>query len=658
MARHPRVRLLGGAAFARSRQAKSAATAVVLRGGGTPTPTPTPTPGPVTLAMATFFTSDQDSRAGQERDDNNAHVAALLAPDFFDPKAFISTEPAGLDTSYAPMFAAYGQDRAKAITHLPNGDTLFKTEAQLAVLPFLSTVGTIGAPGYLTSEQAGYDKLHEAAQRLIAQAQAIPAASSGSLPLDKRLWVHIEGGYSVLAQAAREAVELDQFADFFKRIVVVGGVNFNANVASPHSWNYLMSNHWPAQNTPGLFGDMVSINGFRQFNAITTDDDPRNLNLWKYVAVPAGAVGAYMEMIRANSGYNKDYLRCYDLGGLLIQLGMMLDNNYDPTVPSIMGRYQTWADGTGYSMAGITDNLVMPKWSPTWYAPPPGSIDAATAVSIGQVDVPRAFRVVTELMSRATAPRSHFNPPRRILQQRVGAMTPAYPSLGGADSIVKYALQDGAGKLIRPLQDNNIGAEIFGTGHTWSDSFLTLDGTTSRAVASFDASFNTVTDGTLNVFIVARPNAFAATQVLVGRDDGGTNRAWSLTFAAGGALVMGAPGVGSTTSPAAAGVVGEWALFEGRVEKESDGKLTFIVVKNGVELSRTTTASTANIPTPAGGSIRLGSRNSAAPEAFFGGSIAWAQVRYGKLTAQQLADIRAEIRAACAAKPTPLILPA
>ncbi|MBI1684451.1 Ig domain-containing protein [Caulobacter hibisci] len=326
--------------------------------------------------MNLFITSDQDSVAGEERDDNLANALFLIDQDKFNIVGYVANAPDGLASSYDGLFLAYEADRPYLQARNPTAT--FKTKAQLAPLVYQGSQTDAPAAGYWTSGDTGYAAEHAAAQALIAAAVAYGSPSSSD-PYQK-LWVANIGGYTTLAQACYEAIQLGQQPDFLKRIRLIGSLTHNANVTL-NSWTYLASNQW---RTPsygaGLFDDLWMVSWTGKGTAFTSQAGDTDA-FWDTKVRPFGALGAYLEKVRANSGYTQRFPRGQDSAAWLWLREAMRLNSFDPADASnglgpmqlyntgAAWPYSQWTGGGTYPSSGIDT-----KYSPThWAAPAPMS---------------------------------------------------------------------------------------------------------------------------------------------------------------------------------------------------------------------------------------------------------------------------------------------
>ena len=310
---------------------------------------------------AIFITSDQDSRPNEERDDNIANVFALLRQDIFNLTGIVSNEPNGLAESYGDMFAAYEATRPQIEAKYPDLAHRFKTEAELLALVKQGQTRDAGPDGYWKDEASTPDT---GVKRLIAAAveHGDPDTDWKTNP-ESKLWLMTLGGYSQIAQACYEAIELGAQPDFLKRIVVVGYVTYNA-ARSENCWNYLINGY---DHGKGPFGDLVMINGMHNWYYFG-EKNPTMRAYWQDIIRPAGPIGDYMEFIRLNSGYAAEKPHAGDAGAYLWLLDAHERGEFDPTVAgNVAGRYQI-DDGRAPTWGtSATHWPTLQSWGPTIY---------------------------------------------------------------------------------------------------------------------------------------------------------------------------------------------------------------------------------------------------------------------------------------------------
>lgn len=343
-----------------------------------------------TAPLRVFITADMDP--ANERDDEGAVALWLATQEHFEIVGFVADSPDGNIAQWTAITNAMDDDLQKLKTHSPYPER-FKTAAQLQALGVQgATNNTVSsgatndalAKGYWESGDSGYAQAHAAAQALITAAQTYGSAGGG--PRDK-LWVIVQGGWSTVAQAAREAVELGALPDFFSRIRIVGQPNYNS-WAVPNCWNYLTANCWPSSGDPGLFGDMWVLCGYFKWHAHNRNNGGTDTTFWN-TAITRGEMGAFLEAERAVSDFTQTYYRAGDAGGWFWLMGarlLDLAGDADPfnpentSNPACVVAYRTyvgelWAAQTfGYGAgSGIQTGTPNPEhtwWNPTGWAPP------------------------------------------------------------------------------------------------------------------------------------------------------------------------------------------------------------------------------------------------------------------------------------------------
>ena len=310
-------------------------------------PVVTPTP---TSRMATFVVADIDP--ANERDDEQA-IAMLLADQTrFNVVGLVADAPDGITTGYSALTTAYEADRSKL--EAATGNTgLFLTKAQLDARTVQgSKQDAPSGVGYWTQaqwEQGGEPGAgHAAAQALIAAAQAhgSPTGTPQTNPFGK-LWVFVQGGWSTIAQALYEAIDLGQLPDILKRVAFLGQSTHNSFVTND-AWLYINSNQWQDPGVPGKFGDMWCVDGCYLWTGLNRRNDVTDTQMWN-AAIYGSAMGAALEAERAASNYKELAFRAGDAGAWFWLSEAIRLNNFDPTnSANRIGPYRTYQDGQGW----------------------------------------------------------------------------------------------------------------------------------------------------------------------------------------------------------------------------------------------------------------------------------------------------------------------
>ncbi|WP_158876895.1 putative Ig domain-containing protein [Antarcticirhabdus aurantiaca] len=319
---------------------------------------------------------DADIDTIGERDDISAQALWMATQEHFNIVGLTASAPDSTTAEYLNCITAYEKDYPSLIAATPYPDR-FKTPAQFRAMVVQGSKVDAPAAGYWTSGNSGYAAAHAAAQLLIANAQTY--GDPNSTNPRKKLWVAIQGGYTTLAQAAYEAVELGALPDFFKRIRIIGQPNYNS-FYTKNAYNYLMARIWPAAGTPGIFGDAWHIGGYFQWHAFNRDNGGSDTVAWNDMTT-RGAMGQHLAdtLTRPMGGFSTPHFRAGDGGAWLWLLSAKVSDNFDPTnAQNWCGRYYTYVGvdpfpsqtfGYGNTVQTEVQNPEQPTWSPTWWGP-------------------------------------------------------------------------------------------------------------------------------------------------------------------------------------------------------------------------------------------------------------------------------------------------
>ena len=283
---------------------------------------------------------DADIDTVGERDDIAAMALILADQDTFNIVGLSASAPDSKILAYQNVIDAYAIDRPVLLNAVQYPDR-YKTAAELSTMRVQGATTDAPSVGYWASGDAGYAAPHAAAQSLIAAALAYGDPDSTN-PRDK-LWVFIQGGYTTLAQAAYEAIQLGGQPDFFRRIRVVGQPNFNSYIA-PNAWNYLFGNIWPAAGTPGLFGDAWMLCGYLQWHAFNRDNGTTDTVFWNEITEES-AMGAHLRSLLTRPGgtFLTPHFRAGDAGAWFWLKSAHVLNDFDPeSLDNLCGTYRTY----------------------------------------------------------------------------------------------------------------------------------------------------------------------------------------------------------------------------------------------------------------------------------------------------------------------------
>lgn len=379
--------------YRRAKNAMFSSTALASSGGGASNILPS-------TQLNLWISFDIDNVDPDERDDEDACALILATQEWFNIVGVDASAPDSHIAQWNSQIDAYAADMPKLLTHSPF-PSRYKSPVALKALGVQGAIVDAPARGYwIVGDGAGYNAPHAAAQALITAAQTY--GNPGGKDFQK-LWVFVQGGFTTLAQAAHEAIELGQLPDFFKRIRVVGQPNYNTWWA-PNCWNYLVSNSWPSAGTPGLFGDLWLLAGYYQFHGFNRNNGGSDTTFWNTV-VTRGAMGAFLDAERAGSAFPQTYFRAGDGGAFFWLISARIANNFDPTnVDNWCGKFRSyvgelWAAQTfGYDVGTGTPN---PEH--TWYNPhawAPELTVNSSAEGQNAVDLTQWYEVAGEAMER------------------------------------------------------------------------------------------------------------------------------------------------------------------------------------------------------------------------------------------------------------------
>lgn len=357
----------------------------------------------VTRQMNLFVDGDVDTIG--ERDDIAANGLIFATQEHFNIRGLVASAPDSNSAEYLNEITAYELDRDRLLSQTAYPER-FKTGDQLRALVTQGSKVDAPAAGRWASGDAGYAAPHAAAQKLIMAAQTYGDPSSAD-PLDK-LWVFVQGGYTTIAQAAYEAVELGGLPDFFQRIRIVGQPNYNSWWA-PNAWNYLFSRIWPAAGTPGLFGDAWMLNGYLQWHAFNRDNGGSDTTFWNTITA-GSAFGAHLRatLTRPGGAFVTPHFRAGDAGAWLWLISAKMTGNFDPTnAANWCGKYRTYVGtdpwpsqtvGYGNTVQTQFPNPEGVTFSPTMFAPEINVVSDDVAYTA--VNLAKWYEVVEEVMSR------------------------------------------------------------------------------------------------------------------------------------------------------------------------------------------------------------------------------------------------------------------
>ena len=290
------------------------------------------------LALHIDADIDLTSGGSGERDDGSAMALWLSDQDNFRIVGLTASAPDSNIAAYEEAIAAYEADLPRLQTTMPDASVL-ATPASLRAMVTQGAVVDAPSAGYWVSGASGYAAPHAAAQRMIANALA--HGDPTSTDPTRKLWVIIQGGYTTLAQAAYEAVQLGELPDFFDRIRIVGQPNYNSWWA-PNAWNYLFSRMWPSAGTPGLFGNAWMLCGYLQWHGLNRDNGGTDATFWNETTARS-ATGAYLNSQR-DGAYPTAHWRAGDAGAWLWLRSAKDQGNYSPAnAANDCGVYRTYA---------------------------------------------------------------------------------------------------------------------------------------------------------------------------------------------------------------------------------------------------------------------------------------------------------------------------
>lgn len=361
---------------------------------------------PLTNRIAVHVDADIDTVG--ERDDIAAMALWLGNQDDFNLVGFTTSPPDSNAQEYRNCINAYASDRSAIISKPGINADHFKTGPELLSLVVAGATADSPARGYRLPGESQYTGAHNAAQLLIANARNFgdPASADPT----RKLWVAVQGGYVVLAQALYEAVVLGELPDICDRIRVVGQPNWNSSRA-PNSWNYIFLNMWPTATTPGLFPNLWMLSGYYQWHAFNRDNGTTDTTLWNEVTANS-SFGQHLRntLTRPGGTFLTPHFRAGD-AGIWFWLKSAKDlNNFNPeNTENLCGTYRTyvgrnpWPSRTvGY---GTTYHVNNPNpegvtFSPTHWAPHLNIVDADGPDNYLAVNLTAWYNMVRVYMSR------------------------------------------------------------------------------------------------------------------------------------------------------------------------------------------------------------------------------------------------------------------
>ena len=594
--------------------------------------------------MATFVVADIDP--ANERDDEQA-IALLLADQTrFNIVGLVADAPDGVTTGYGVLTAAYEADRAKLETATGNTG-LFLTQAQLDARTVQGSQIDNPSAGYWTAAQwesnANAMQAHNAAQAMIAAAQAhgSTAGSPQTNPLGK-LWVFVQGGFTTIAQALYEAIDLGQLPDIIDRCGFMFQSTHNSYVTR-NAWRYINVNQWQAADVPGKFGTMWAVDGNYLATGLNRLNGGTDQELWNGVTY-GSAMGARLEVERAASNYTERAFRAGDASFWFWLSEAMRLGSYDPTnAANRMGPYRTYQDGQGFPynraspLWGPRNRLggwptgpgMDPLYSPTRWAPVE-SVDSIAA-GIAALDLDSAggwYDNVRQVMGRYRG------------LEGVRAYSSAEFLMNAGASATTQIIESVEGDASMTLGANDT-VETFDP--IWTARGLTFDGTQiARGTRTTLMDRRRVT-----VAAVIRPSTTAAgTRQIVTRDDSVNSALWQFRQN-GSALEFVGRGASATVvaSPSGALVADVDHLVVAHIDLDS---LTVRLRINGVTVATGTLVNA--VPTGGGARLLLAHRvSSGSPTERFIGEISYLAM-FDSVPLNRLPEVEALARSRVALK--------
>lgn len=358
-----------------------------------------------------------DIDPANERDDEPMMSLFLADQPRFNIRGMVADAPDGLTSGYKALTDAYDLDRTNLLSY--GTAAQYKTKAQLEAVTYQGSRVDTPTVGYWATWDSG-DALaaHNSAQALIAAADAY--GTTAGTPITNpagKLWVVIGGGWTTLAQALYEAIDLGQDPDFLKKIAIVGQSKHNSYVTK-NSWRYICNNQWRTAGVPGKFGDFWAVIGGWMWHSLNRDNGGSDVTFWRNVT-SGSAMGAALENERKVSNYKTEYFRAADAGAWFWLSEAMRLNSFDPTnAANKMGPYRLYDDGTGWpynrspalwgpSNSGggwPTGSGYDTRYSPTHWGPPESASSQETALALIPVDAPgHWYDQATAMMDRYKA---------------------------------------------------------------------------------------------------------------------------------------------------------------------------------------------------------------------------------------------------------------
>ncbi len=590
---------------------------------------------------------DADIDTVGERDDIPAVALWLATQDRFRIVGLTASAPDSNAQEFRNCIAAYAADR-DVILGKGKDPADFLTQAELEALVLQGAKVDAPARGYWIAGEAGYAAAHACAQLLISNAQEF--GSTGAGPWQK-LWVVIQGGYTTLAQAAYEAVELGQCPDFFDRIRVVGQPNWNSSWA-PNAWGYLFSRMWPAPDDPGLFGNAWMLSGYLQWHAFNRDNGGSDRTFWTAVTADS-AMGAHLRSLltRPGGAFTSPHFRAGDAGAWFWLMSALERGNFDPENPdNWCGAYRTyvgrdpWPSQTvGYGAGSGLGSVPNPEgvtWSPRHFAPDLSVNSFAAAEDAVALD--HWYALVAEVMA--------------LYQADPVVEEPEEPGDHLAGLVGEWLLDEGSGMSLADAGPNGLTGRLGlyepdpGTSApAWVAEGLSF---TPQQVAVVPYS-PLLDHGDLTVVVVVRPDTTSGNQMFASRSEvpyppgSPARNVFQLRNSSGALQFLGF--AGGTVNVAAAGAVavGQWML----VAAQNVGTAA-VLRKNGAQVA----AGSFNAPMALGveTDLRFGGRfNSTAsvtdPVDGLDGTIAYVAI-YEGLSSADLPAVEERARQAVASK--------
>lgn len=360
-----------------------------------------PAPPPLNTAaswIALHIDSDADTVG--ERDDASAIALWLGTQDHFRITGFTHSPPDGNVQEYHNLINAYETDRPKLMAATSHPER-FQSAAALRAMVRAGVTTDHPARGYRIAGDAGYANAKACADLLIANALAHGNPSSSN-PADK-LWVAVQGGFTTLAQALYQAIELGECPDILSRIRVLAQPSWNSQ-RTPNAWAYIFGNCWPVAGTPGIFGGLWMLCGYAQWQGFNRDNGATDTTFWNEV-IAGSAMGAHLDLsrTRAGSSYPGQYFRAGDAGIWFWLLSAKRASNFNPVNPANWcGTYRTYVgEAWATTVFGHTNDLDPGgmTYSTTLWAPELTVNNESTAAEAA-VNLAKWYEVVAQVFDR------------------------------------------------------------------------------------------------------------------------------------------------------------------------------------------------------------------------------------------------------------------